>query len=221
MELNQQIATLQDELKLLKGEIKAILREVRTAVLSRDNPFTIDSNPPTFRAVGREEPTDSSSAADETDLPTPQADAPRTLAEEPIPLPTAAPAQGAPYLRPVERETPSEHEAPAPTPPAAEQHWNLLTVASLAAWAEDALAELGPRRFQMVLELSCLAGLLASDMKEVLGGMSQFAPEQPQDDRPMHINKCLVVLHQLEAILQGEKVSKLPRRRRVRHGRAR
>ncbi len=39
MELTNQVATLQDEVKLLKGEIKSILKEIRTAVLSRDNPF--------------------------------------------------------------------------------------------------------------------------------------------------------------------------------------
>jgi hypothetical protein len=43
--------------------------------------------------------------------------------------------------------------------------------------------------------------------------MSQFAPEQETNERPMNINDCLVVLHQLEAILQGEKVKRLPRRR--------
>ncbi len=46
MELTEQLGTLQDEVKLLKGEIKAILKELRTAVLSSDNPFTMDAGGP-------------------------------------------------------------------------------------------------------------------------------------------------------------------------------
>jgi hypothetical protein len=64
-----------------------------------------------------------------------------------------------------------------------------------------------------VLELACFAELLSPDVKSVLCDMSQFAPEQETNERPMNINDCLVVLHQLEAILQGEKVKRLPRRR--------
>ncbi len=43
MELNAKISSLEDEVKLLKGEVKLILSEIRTAILSRSNPFSPDT----------------------------------------------------------------------------------------------------------------------------------------------------------------------------------
>ena len=50
MEITHQIANLEDELKLLKGEIKSVLKEIRAALLNQDNPFT--SNSPGLRTGG-------------------------------------------------------------------------------------------------------------------------------------------------------------------------
>jgi len=219
MELTQQIGTLQDDVKLLKGEIKSILKEVRAALLNRDNPFTADA-PPVFRAVARTE-------ADE-----PAADGLTAMREElepPRDLPQQPPAP-APVPSPQSPSAPAVEYAPAPAqlrpaqeavePPPAPQ-WSMLTVASLTAWAEDALAELGPKRFQIVLDLACFAELLSPSVRDVLGKLADLVPPREGEERPLHVNECLVVLRQLEAILQGEKITKLPRRRGQRHGRVR
>ena len=244
MELNQQLGTMQDEIKLLKGEIKAILKELRTAILSNDNPFTMNAGAPK-----PSQPADSDTKKDETkkDEPEkaePEEDSPPTDGPTTPPLgglggppggpggpplggpggppiggpggPPGGPGGPTP-IRPLDEETASDEESPSP---ASGKGWNLLTIASLTAWAEDALTSLGPRRFQIVLELACFAELLSPDVKTVLHDMSEFAPEQEGKERPMNINDCLVVLHQLEAILQGEKVRRLPRRR-VRRSRIR
>ena len=58
MEMNQQLSGVQDDLKLLKGEIKNILKELRGAILAEDNPFTKGAGTPTFGAVGRGEKAD-------------------------------------------------------------------------------------------------------------------------------------------------------------------
>jgi hypothetical protein len=42
MELNAKLSSLEDEVKLLKGEVKVILSEIRAAVLGQDNPFTTE-----------------------------------------------------------------------------------------------------------------------------------------------------------------------------------
>jgi hypothetical protein len=219
MELNQQVATLQDEVKLLKGEIKAILKEMRAALLNRDNPFAADA-PPVFRPVGR---SNEQEADDEFDAQLAALETPR---ESPAPSAVHQPAAPAPEtpLPVAPTQLPVAQPAPEPTPlhraepePPAPPRWDLLTIASLTAWAEDALATLGPKRFQIVLELACFAELLPLDVRNVLAGLADLIPEQPQrEERPLHINESLVVLRQLEAILQGEKVTKLPRRRGAR-----
>jgi hypothetical protein len=40
MELTGQISALEDDVNILKGEVKSILEEIRTALLDRDNPFS-------------------------------------------------------------------------------------------------------------------------------------------------------------------------------------
>ncbi len=234
MELNQQLSGLQDEFKLLKGEIKNVLKEIRGAVLSEDNPFTKGANTPTFRAVGRgdaaaaEEPEEPKEEKDEVSPSDEEPEEPDDgLAGGPTTPPAGAlaggpttPPPGVPGgpsneptpLHAAQAEASSEDAGEASEKP----DWNMLTIASLAAWSEDALKSLGPRRFQTVLELACFANLLTSDVKDVLSNMAEIAPEEASDEKPMHINDCLVVLHQLEAILQGDKIRRLPMRRRRR-----
>src|SRR5262245_33149352 len=42
MDLTAKIEALEEEVNLLKGEIKAILQEVRVAILTRENPVAVD-----------------------------------------------------------------------------------------------------------------------------------------------------------------------------------
>ncbi len=333
MELTNQVATLQDEVKLLKGEIKSILKEIRTAVLSRDNPFSVgleavqvpneqsrESTPaqepalpaaepkpiepapivraplaPAPPALGPLAPAFQVPAAPQM-TPMPQMNSPQppivnqggappapnwagpVPASQPAPAPftpSAAPASLAPPIKRPEPEAPAksaqraetseapeddepeemEAEEPANEPipirsaeeqirPAkkqlrrAEQQdeqsldedaapvrerpaWSLPTIAGLAVWAEDALVSLGPRRFQFVLELATFAELLTSDAREVLASLIDADTLSHEEERPLNVNECLVVLRQLEAIVHGEKVVKLPRRRGIRHRRIR
>ncbi len=223
MELAQQMATVQDEVKLLKGEIKTILRELRTAVLSQDNPFATDASPPAFQPVARPAPEESGEQPGDPG-------AEEETLESPAELPAMPPA--GPAAPPVAGLGAPSATSPAPVPPSqpptpihsdmegddgpAEQparHWDLLTIASLTAWAEDSLGALGSKRYQLVLELAGFAGLVSQDVRDVLSRLDQGAPAEKEEERPMNINECLVVLRQLEAILDGEKVSRLPRRR--------
>ena len=66
-----------------------------------------------------------------------------------------------------------------------------------------------------------LAGLLSIDAREVLAGLIDADTLSYEDERPLNVNECLVVLRQLEAIVHGEKVVKLPRRRGIGHRRIR
>lgn len=266
MELTNQVATLQDEVKLLKGEIKSILKEIRAAVLSRDNPFASDG-PATFSAPAPAPPV----AVEAPPAPLPEVAAPAAPAIEtpppaptpepqappapeppapipmpafagPPPAPVAAPpppawrtvGATAPQLAPEEDDLRLEEEraplrvikggaprtAQEPEPASAGQPWNIMTIAGLAVWAEDALEALGPRRFQFVLRLATFGELIPEEAREVLTGLSGAAPEA-KDELPTNVNECLVVLRQLEAIVSGERLSKLPRLRARRHRRVR
>lgn len=204
MEITSQIANLEDEIKLLKGEIKSVLKEIRAAVLSQDNPFGMN-------AMSLTPPGAVSAPA----APAPAQEA-RTQ-EQPLPFPAAPAAEASQIF----------HEAPAPRraapeparpqdEPEEDTRPTLLTIASLLGWVEDTLATLGPRRFRLTLELAYFAELLSPEVRDVLRDLAQLWPDATEPERPLSVNECLLVLRQLEAILQGEQVTRLPRRRNKR-----
>lgn len=53
MEIAAQMAALEEEVKVLKGEIKSILEEIRSAVLAQDNPFDPEGGLRVFRPIER------------------------------------------------------------------------------------------------------------------------------------------------------------------------
>jgi hypothetical protein len=228
MELNQTVSALQEEIKLLKGEIKTVLKDIRTAVLTNDNPFVLGAGaappvPDTGRAVEEAPLTEEESAiatepdSDASPLLPEESQIPRT-AGAPTGTPTAQQA-GTPPGDPAAGTEPTPlhdkgHEEPSRPP---ELRWNLLTIAGLMTWAEEAVGTLGRQRFEIVLELACLAELISSEVRDVLMRIAQLAPAKEVANQPMNVIEGLIVLHELEAILHGDRITKLPRRRGARH----
>lgn len=256
MDVNSQVSALQDDFKLLKNEIKTVLKELRTAVLSRDNPFSAN----TAQLLPQADASGSSASSSEGKEPEeklviPQAPAPTPSTPPLAGAPGAPPAGMAPGAPPVGMApgtppvgmapgTPPVGMAPVAPPLSAAlsgtaedaphardskdvgrpkltvvrpdeeeppgQHWNLLTVASLASWAEEAVETLGLRSFQIVLELACFADLLTPKLRDVLDNVGRLSPELDDDGLPMNINECLVLLRQLEAIVSGGAVEQAP-----------
>jgi hypothetical protein len=124
-------------------------------------------------------------------------------------------------IRPMQDEEDDDDVQEQPPKQERSSTWSLPALAALAVWAEDALNTLGPRRFNFVLDLATFAELLSSEGREVLSGLIDVDMLSDEEDRPINVNECLVVLRQLEAIVHGEKIVRLPRRRGVRHRRIR
>ena len=201
MELTGQLANLEDEIKLLKGEIRSILKEIRAAVLNSDNPF---SNPATLQKINQ------TAAA-----PVEAAEAPAH--EEPTPFAPRPVEVGQPALQPAPvLETPFAQPVPVsaiPDEPQESPRTNLLTIAALLVWAEDAIGALGARRFRFMLELAFFSELLSPEVRDVLRDASELWAKEGDADQPVSVNECLLQLRQLEAIVNGERVERLPRRR--------
>lgn len=227
MEITAQMAALEEELKVLKGEIKSILTEIRTSVLTRDNPFAPVTGVPVFRPVERsssdDKAPDEGEPQIEEDAPAPAVQEaaasepseplPKVARVEPAAHDTAAhgpPAEAAaPRLQPVEAganptgastrpEPPPEPERePAPTA------LSVPTLAALVAWADETASRIGPSHMQMVLELSRFAGLISQEAEEPLLKIVKLASSR-KDGAAASVNDCLVALRQLEAIFRGE-----------------
>lgn len=224
MELNDKLIALEDEVKVLKNEVQTILKEIRTALLASDNPFAPDSAGAVFRPVERPpspsalEEEDASEAAEPVSEEQPAAPPSSATTPEPIAIATQQAVAPEPQI--------TETAPASARPPANEEwapRWSLMTIASLATWAEEASGALGAQRLHIILDLAEFAGLVPEELKEALLKLTKLGKSKAADgDSGTSINESLVVLRQLEAILHGEDPDELSVRRSARrYGRIR
>jgi hypothetical protein len=87
------------------------------------------------------------------------------------------------------------------TPPHADERprWSLLTIASLIAWAEDAVQALGTLRLEILMDLCEAAGHLSHEARVALSRVVELDVPPPAAPAP---NDTVVILRQLESLLQ-------------------
>jgi hypothetical protein len=226
MEITAQIAALEEEVKLLKGEIKTILEEIRTSVLARDNPFATQGGLPVFQPIGRSDAASEPYPAPE-ETPRGPSRAPATASEVEDPLPHVLRVEP-PSAPPETRDGPESAPLPAMTgsgpditslPAIAEaavpRAWSVSTIAGLIAWVDETTARLGTTHLQMILDLAPFAGLIPPEAEEALLKVVKLASSR-KDSATVSVNDTLVALRQLEAIFEGaesDEMSFLRRRR--------
>ncbi|MGB6896482.1 MAG: hypothetical protein WBF37_11165 [Dehalococcoidia bacterium] len=232
MEINAKIAALDEDIKVLKGEVKTILKEIRTVLLSQDNPFASGSGGPVFKPQERPVKPSALDSEPETEEPETPTEAAAPVPEVATPPPAVAPVPAEAAPPPASQVAPPQAEPPATAPMSAAQPvpaepapaWSLMTIASMAAWAEDAAAALGSQRLQIILDLAEFAGLVPEELKEALLKLTKLGKSKGAagEDGATSVNQSLVVLRQLEAILHNEDSDELSARRGARrHGRIR
>jgi hypothetical protein len=123
----------------------------------------------------------------------------------PAPEPASATKRETPPPRPPQSRpspTPLREAKAAPSP--AVPNWTLMKVAGLMVWAEEALKQVGPERLQILLDLCEFAGYLPKTAKEALTRVMNLGLAVEERATPPTTNECLVILHQLDALLQEE-----------------
>jgi len=207
-QLESRVATLEDEGKIVKGEVKQILTEIRTAILVRENPFEVEA------AFGRgavglvagitQPPAPAPEPAPHRHEPDPaQARKPRPepvdgaadVDDEPEP-PAREPAKEPIMLRP--QPTP----VPAPALDEAQPNWSLLTIAGLSAWAEEAMRRVGPLRLEILLDLCEAARHLPPEARVALARVTEL--DIPEPAQSPSTNETVVILRQLDALVSNE-----------------
>lgn len=185
-QLETRVATLEDEGKITKGEIKQILTEIRSAILARENPF--DNGLPV--QIGP-------AAA------VPVAPAPATPPIAAAPEPITAPPPPAPVIEAPAAREPIALRQPVPPAPDPQPQWSLLTVAALSAWAEDAMTRLGALRVEILLDLCEASGHITPDARKALSRITELDVAEPAT--PPSQNETAALLRQLDALLlEGE-----------------
>jgi hypothetical protein len=184
------LAALEDEMKIIKGEVKQVLTEIRTAILVKDSPFEEDASPRAWRPVQV--------------VP--------AIAEQPARVELVPPSheQPEPEARPHASQSPAEqHGSAVPRHPFGSSSrspegaaWSLLTIASIATWAEEAVQRVGAQRLAILLDLCHASGYLTSDTRAALGRITEL--EVPAPENPPSPTDVTVLLRQLDALLQDQ-----------------
>ena len=198
MELGSKLTALEEEVAVLKGEIKTILHEVRTAVLARENPFAVDTYDPIL-------------AVPPVPAPTPA----------PVPEPAAEPETSPKVIRlnalpDPEPETEAETHAPrsigavetdaarrpAPIAPAGKRRWSVGSLATLMAWTQDVTSRMDANDLDIVLSMARYGGLIEEELEATLTKLAAplFAPMQ--EKRRVGVSDYLLALRELSALIE-------------------
>lgn len=198
MDLTAKVTALEEEVTVLKGEIKLILQELRTAILARENPFTLASTESfALPASMREERGPSMERAPVASIPFSEADA--------VP---AAPASHEP-ARPV---VVVKHQAPVRVVETEAVHLDVPRLAALVSWTQETALRHTSADLSIVLSLARYSGLIESDLEATLAKIGKtVAP--PSDKLRAGIGDLLLALRQLEALIGPQSTDALPHRK--------
>ncbi len=226
--MEAKLAALEEEINILKGEIKSILQEVRTAVLAAENPFTgglamrqaaaaledKDAEPKVVRLQAPPAAPAAASAEPQVPAPRQRMDAGATAETEsfdddPAGYETAPPAYREASGRP-RASDPSgapSHLARAPRQENREQLAerrpsapDVRALAALLTWVEETRERLDERRYRVVLNLARYGDLIDPELEKTLLDAAETLGGM-QDQEHASVNDCIVALRQIEAIL--------------------
>jgi len=207
-QLESRVATLEDEGKIVKGEVKQILTEIRTAILVRENPFEVESAfgrggaAALVAGITHSAPAPAPEPAPHQREPEPpQARKPKPepieeIADDDEPEPPASGPREPIMLRP------QPTYAPQPIVEEPQPNWSLLTIAGLSAWAEEAMRRVGPLRLEILLDLCEAAGHLSPQARTALARVTEL--DLPEPAETPSTNETVVLLRQLDALVNDD-----------------
>jgi hypothetical protein len=186
MDVTAKVAALEEEVTVLKGEIKLILQELRTAILARENPFALAAPESlALPASTREErgPSNDRGAAS----PAP-AESPVAIALEAIAKPVALRPEAKTPLQAVQMEHP---------------RLDVTRLAALVAWTQETANTLSAGDLSIVLAMARYGGLIEGDLEATLAKIGKTAngPSNPRAG----IGDLLLALRQFEALVGDER----------------
>jgi len=201
MEINDKVTQLENEIKVLKNEVQAVLLDIKDNILNSENPFNASkvvtpgqhiilqtSTPPRVPNSGETNinvnshldnvgKTSEGRHANVVETHANEYDNREFLHHDK--KPGTAANQGdlinkptAPTFQPVTNEN---HEKKQPS--------NLIKYAALTSWVESSLKQFGPERTRVMLEISEIAGLLPNDVVQILIRLTNI----PTDEKTLNL----------------------------------
>jgi hypothetical protein len=257
MKDEQRITALEDELKILKNEVKAVLLDLREQYLNIQNPFNqtmvpradgLNSN---MRLEQKEDPKDigqnqeNSNSESETENTAAEIEVPEEQIPE-IELPKYANSARSQYetissqgsdihgnelqsmyfrndlagFRPHSETSKTEDYDQGSSPRNAttvtenkrdqegssnNRQVDLVVIAGLTQWLDQAITKLGKERTQVLIEISFTMGRLPQNLKDALIRMAQLTHQEIPSSQSITASDYLSILAQLDNLLSGSK----------------
>ena len=194
MELGSKVTALEEEIAILKGEIKTILQEVRTAVLARENPFVMDAHENLHIPATPVQPA-VTEASSEPETPPQVIKLPH--AEPQLDLKPAATTQDT-FIRRDETDAARPSQGSSRTT----RRWSLGSLATLIVWTQETAAEMDASDLDIVLSLARYGGLIDEELEATLTKLA--APLMAQNAMPRQpgVTDYLVALRELTALIE-------------------
>jgi len=206
MELTEKVSQLENEIKVLKNEVQAVLLDLRESCLTFENPFNTQASPAAggqpisvnLQSPGNEpEPRDTpSKASKRVEL----VEETKPTVNEPEPVTAHEEVTGAEGLK---MDTGIKSAGPLNSRSA---KLDITTIAALTGWVTESTRQLGRERTEAVLDMSEVMGYLPRDLKAILLKLIYLAPEGHYEDVPTreYLNSLLKIASLLGADNKSE-----------------
>ena len=207
MKVEQRIAALEEELKVVKNEIKSVLLDIREYYMSTQNPFT------GFKTINVKDIGDEGVTLDR-----PKSDRPKKEeAISSLPESEISPSGYEPTTKSQRREREAEpmaeqpNESIRPNESLRRRHRadyssdngnvDLIVIAGLTQWADQAAAILGKDRAEALVEIAHALRRFPDEVKNVLVKLIRLSPHQSTNGKIISTKDYLAVLAQLSNLL--------------------
>ncbi|AKJ38974.1 hypothetical protein [Methanosarcina barkeri] len=198
MELEKKVADMETELKVVKGEIKELLVDIRDLVNRNENPFFNDQK----NGVSRLE-TKGKGAEVENQLPADEEknDKNKESVQEPV---RTISQDGVPEENMPRQKTPTK-EIQAIEPEISARKIDTFTLVELMRWVDYAIRTVGHGNLEVLLDLYSLTGPLSEETKYIIKNIANLSIEDPACEDKVSMKDNITVLSQLSAILDPKK----------------
>lgn len=209
MELDKRVDEIETELKVVKGEIKELLVDIRDLINRNENPFYNGQRHGVSRLEIKENGTETENqrSADEENKDSKlSAEIPETglendknkeSAQEPVKTisPDKVPKENMP-----QQKTPTK-EMQAIEPEISARRIDTFTLVELMRWVDYAVMTVGHSNLEVLLDLYSLTGPLSEETKYVIKNIANLSVEEPACEDRVSMKDNIIVLSQLSAIL--------------------
>ena len=170
---DKKVAQLENEVRVLKNEVQAVLLDLRERCLDTENPFNepVPSATTTQQIViERQSPMAAAPASERSTSPTADKEVKGNGQESSVAMDkNEAPSQTAPEE--VKRSSQPEWDSSYITPSRnhrSDQGIDLVVIGGLARWAVESVTRLGRQRAETILDIAAIMGYLSMDLKQIM-----------------------------------------------------